>query len=79
MHGNVGPTTSAVAVNRIWNVSRTTLEVLDSSFLVGCHGIAEQPGSEAVKKLFVEILDCIKRSQRVAGAAKICSLTKLSD
>jgi hypothetical protein len=23
--------------------------------------------------------DCIKRSQRVAGAAKICSLTKLSD
>lgn len=44
MHGNVVPTASAMVVNRIWSVSRTMLEVLDPSFLVDCHGIAERSG-----------------------------------
>jgi len=35
--------------------------------------------SEAVKKLIVEILDSTKLSLSLAGAAKICDRTKLSE
>jgi hypothetical protein len=40
---------------------------------------AEHSASEAVKKLIVEILDSTKLSLSLAGAAKICDRTKLSE
>ena len=46
---------------------------------VGIFTLLAPRHSEAVKKLIVEILDSTKLSLSLAGAAKICDRTKLSE